>query len=197
MAAALPGALGFIPGPVTALDFMAELTKIDAARRQTNAAIRMFFEGEDPIAVHTVAAAGHRIVRDLARQNGSEILSSFEQTLLPGVKGKFWAAFNGSTNFLKHADLDAGAQQDNVVYEASNPILILVTICFFGELGLTHSTEMAALSVWCRLHYSQFFGPDLDQEKISEALTPMRGLSRKESKIFFRDLVRQQARVEW
>jgi hypothetical protein len=34
------------------------INKLDAARRQINAAIRMTFEGEDPVAIHSVIAAG-------------------------------------------------------------------------------------------------------------------------------------------
>ena len=34
------------------------LNKPEAARRQIDAAIRMLFSGEDPVAVHTLAMAG-------------------------------------------------------------------------------------------------------------------------------------------
>lgn len=40
------------------------LTKLAAAERQLNAAIRMFLMNEDELAVHTVAAAAFRILRD-------------------------------------------------------------------------------------------------------------------------------------
>jgi hypothetical protein len=42
------------------------VNKPEAARRQIEAAIRQLFSNEDPIAVLTLAAAGLRIVRDLA-----------------------------------------------------------------------------------------------------------------------------------
>jgi hypothetical protein len=41
------------------------VTKIAAAQRQLRAAVRMFFVEEDVLAVHTVASAAYRIVRDL------------------------------------------------------------------------------------------------------------------------------------
>jgi hypothetical protein len=46
------------------------INKIDAARRQLDAAIRMTFGGEDPVAIHSVVAAGHRIIRDICEQRG-------------------------------------------------------------------------------------------------------------------------------
>lgn len=46
------------------------LNKLDVARRQVDAAIRMTFNGEDPLATHTVIAAGNRIIRDLCEKRG-------------------------------------------------------------------------------------------------------------------------------
>ena len=43
-----------------------KLSKIEAAGRQIDAAIRMLFENEDPVAIHTITMAGFRILRDLA-----------------------------------------------------------------------------------------------------------------------------------
>ena len=43
------------------------LTKIDVAYRQTDSAIRTYFNEEDPIAVHTVASACFKILRDLVK----------------------------------------------------------------------------------------------------------------------------------
>lgn len=46
------------------------LLKVAAAQRQIDAAIRMHFSGEDKLAVFTVAAAAHRILRDLLEKRG-------------------------------------------------------------------------------------------------------------------------------
>lgn len=48
------------------------LTKLAAARRQLCAAIRMYFAGEDELAVHSVASAGYRIVTDLKSKRGRD-----------------------------------------------------------------------------------------------------------------------------
>jgi hypothetical protein len=44
--------------------------KLAAAQRQLDAAIRMYFSGEDELAIYTVAAAAHRILRDLMEKRG-------------------------------------------------------------------------------------------------------------------------------
>ena len=49
-------------------------TKLDAARRQINTAIWLWFNGADIVSVHTLTAAAHRIVLDLS---GSTEMASF------------------------------------------------------------------------------------------------------------------------
>lgn len=48
------------------------VTKIAAARRQLCAAIRMFFAGEDELAIHTVASAAYRVLSDLKAERGRD-----------------------------------------------------------------------------------------------------------------------------
>jgi hypothetical protein len=43
------------------------LNKLAAAQRQLCAAIRLFFAGEDELAVHTVASAAYRVLSDLRK----------------------------------------------------------------------------------------------------------------------------------
>lgn len=46
------------------------VTKFAAAERQLRAAIRMFFEEEDELAIHTVASAAYRLLSDLKDERG-------------------------------------------------------------------------------------------------------------------------------
>jgi hypothetical protein len=46
------------------------INKIAAAGRQLDAAIRMFFSGEDDLAIHTVASAAFRVLRDVTEKRG-------------------------------------------------------------------------------------------------------------------------------
>lgn len=46
------------------------VSKIAAASRQLDAAIRMFFEKEDDLAIHTIASASFRILRDVTEKRG-------------------------------------------------------------------------------------------------------------------------------
>lgn len=78
------------------------IAKREVAERQLREAIRMFFDRRDPIATHTVAAAGHQVLVDIAGLEG------VESVLKPRAgKVSYFRAVNYPTNFFKHADRDA------------------------------------------------------------------------------------------
>ncbi|MGB7543810.1 MAG: hypothetical protein WBM28_17555, partial [Burkholderiales bacterium] len=48
------------------------VTKLAAAERQLRAAIRLYFAGEDELALHTVASAVYRLLADLKTERGMD-----------------------------------------------------------------------------------------------------------------------------
>jgi len=57
------------------------VTKLAAAKRQLQAAIRLFFLEEDELAVHTVASAAYGLLKDLKRDRGqNEAADSYRTT---------------------------------------------------------------------------------------------------------------------
>lgn len=81
------------------------INKMDAARRQIDSAIRMTFANEDPVAIHSVVAAGHRIIKDICELRGDvESYLRFTDWIEPQFEREFWRHLNASANFLKHAD---------------------------------------------------------------------------------------------
>jgi hypothetical protein len=71
------------------------VTKLGAAQRQLDAAIRMRLAGEDTLAIHTVLAAAYRILRDLKGKRGrSDLTDSLS-------KGVFYIARDLATGKLK------------------------------------------------------------------------------------------------
>jgi hypothetical protein len=49
--------------------------KIEAARRQIELAIKLLFQNEDPIGIHTLTAAGFRILCDVGKAKKKEFES--------------------------------------------------------------------------------------------------------------------------
>lgn len=58
------------------------VTKLTAARRQLAAAVRMFFSGEDELAIHTVASAAYRLLSDLKGKRGRDEVADYYLTAI-------------------------------------------------------------------------------------------------------------------
>ena len=67
------------------------ITKHSAAQRQIDAAIRILFSGEDVLAAHTVVAAAHRIVLDIAENRNSnpytESIKNYSYPISSAIRG--------------------------------------------------------------------------------------------------------------
>ena len=58
------------------------VTKLAAAERQLRSAIRLYFAGEDELAVHTVASAAYRLLADLKSERGRDEATDVYQTMV-------------------------------------------------------------------------------------------------------------------
>jgi hypothetical protein len=130
------------------------INKMDAACRQINAAIRMTFDGEDPVAIHSVIAAGHRIIKDICEQRGDiESYLRFTDWIVPGHERDFWNAMNASANFIKHADRDAEAIHE--LDDEASDYMIVYAAKWYADLGNSTSPEMKAFATWWVLQHPE------------------------------------------
>lgn len=53
------------------------ITKLAGAQRQLRAAVRMFFAGEDELAIHSVASAAYRVLSDLKAERGRDEVGDY------------------------------------------------------------------------------------------------------------------------
>ena len=138
------------------------VTKIQAAQRQIDSAIRMLFRNEDPVAIHTVAMAGFRILRDLTKKRG--LKHPIDSMLKPGKEREFWGALSNFSNFCKHADRDPN--DDSISFrEDANDSVLLIAATYYRHLGWEWTKEMQILSAWyASLH------PDILSEEIDVAM---------------------------
>lgn len=81
------------------------VTKLDAAHREINAAIRMYFNQEDPIAVHAVVAGGMQIITDLGAKKGMKLgIEAGLKYIRPEKQKAFRNMMREPQNHIKHAD---------------------------------------------------------------------------------------------
>lgn len=85
------------------------VTKLGAAKRQMNEAIRLFFERRDCVSPHTLASAAAQVLCDLGRAKG--VASPMRGGgLIREDRRKEWSqALKKAENFFKHGDRDPDA----------------------------------------------------------------------------------------
>jgi len=129
-------------------------TKLDAARRQLDAAIRLLFSGGDSLAIHTLAFASYGLLSDLAKvAECSEIYVRLSEDSKLREGKEFWNDLKKLSNYLKHADKDPEAYIRGIPVEINEATLLIC--CFFlRELDQLSSPETQALWLW---HHALYF----------------------------------------
>ena len=126
-----------------------KIDKPGAARRQIDAAIRMFFNGEDPIAIYKLTMSGLQVLRDLAaKQNENIVDSAINATLDPKEKKLVFQRMREYDNFLKHAEKDPTELLDEIEWEKVIDRILLIACLYYDSLGYQLTPEMFALVGW-------------------------------------------------
>lgn len=134
--------------------------KTEAARRQIDAAIRMLFSHEEPVAIHTLAMAALGILKDLASKNVQSNLDNIIASMIAPEKTKeFWNIIKRPANFLKHADNDPEALLDGVEEEINDFVLLWASL-YYKESAHRLTPEMGTLLTWCIVLYPDILKGD-------------------------------------
>ncbi len=159
-----------------------QLTKADAAVRQLDTAIELFFEKRDPAAIRTLVAAAGRILSDLVEhKTPGESWRSNTVKSMPMLKdGEVYDILNSTPNFLKHADRDPDAV--HIFTEAENEDLIFMATLECGEIHPT-SLDMQVFQIWYMAAYPERFPHDNQPAQDAKALLPTLASLAREEKI--------------
>lgn len=89
-----------------------DVTKLQAAKNQLATAIRLYFDDDDPISIHTLATAAGEIIDRLCESRG---LPSMRDDLLKNIvadrRKEVVTALNNARNFFKHASGRSGPEE--------------------------------------------------------------------------------------
>jgi hypothetical protein len=129
---------------------MAKISKIEVAKHQIDAAIRMFFDNEDIIPIHTLSRAGFRVMYDIAPENEQK------KALDAYIKKVGEPRFNEITNFLKHADRDPDADIDDNFGLYTEAGIGFALVLYQHQTG-TLTPEMKAFAMWQKMMRPEFF----------------------------------------
>ena len=133
------------------------LDKLDAARRQLESAVRMFFYDLDVVSQHTLISAAHGILYDLAKKRGIEgsIKDVRDSPLIrPDEKKLAMKAIYLPQNFFKHAHHDGGAKL--VFHYGLSQMYLFDALRLFILLGGRLTYLLKVFLMWFQLRY-----PDL------------------------------------
>jgi len=84
-----------------------QISKLDAAERHLNMAIRLLFEGADPIPVHTLIGAASIILTDLIEHHApNRSWDKFAQEANNISASEYFNVMRDAQNYLKHAKSD-------------------------------------------------------------------------------------------
>lgn len=90
-----------------------KISKLDAAKRQLEVAIRLYFHFGDPVAIHTLTAAAYNVLKDInSHRGGEQVLMKAQlakEFIRPEYQKEFIKKLNEAENFFKHANSDPEA----------------------------------------------------------------------------------------
>ena len=164
------------------------VTKLDAARRQIETALDLWFHEGDPVAIHTLASAAHRVVHDLAEMGGDgSVLLNTNLLTGWGLDAKaFKKAIRAAETFFKHAQNDP---HETFSFSLSQTERIFVSaIECYRRLVHEKSRLMTLFLYWFHIQYPQFldFMSELAGKRLAKLVPLAKELTRpKFYEVFF------------
>jgi len=161
------------------------LGKLEAARRQLSAAIRIIFQGGDPVVAHTLVGAASNILTDLVEQEvPHKSWDAFAQSANSLTPKAYFNLMRDAQNFLKHAKGDPDRELE--LNPTDTESLAFFAVMNLGEI-LNHrklgqlSMEESVFQLWHIACYApELEGADDPFKSALEVFGDLRGRARVE-----------------
>ena len=103
------------------------ITKLDAACRQLELAIHLYFEKGDLVAIHTLACAAREIFEKHCEKSGCHRLFDDIQNRHQGIEPKeLWNVLNRARNFFKHPDAQGNLEATIELDQDDNKLMMFM-----------------------------------------------------------------------
>ena len=141
------------------------VTKLEAARRQLETAITLWFHDVDPVSVHTLVMAAHGILKPINKKRGGRPMAFDEPPpyVRPEFQTRVARMFVEASNFFKHGASDPLAT--HYFAPEFNQFMILDGCQTFQELAHEKRPLMTTF-----IAYSVHHNPDLFEEEARAVL---------------------------
>lgn len=168
-----------------------QISKLDAARRQIDAAVRLLFEGVDPVVVHTLVGAASVIISDLVeKQYPDRSWDKFAQDANKITTSEYFQVMRKPQNFLKHARDDSDATLDFDSNDTESVAFwAVMNLGNFGDLSI----EASVLQLWYLASHAPTLDPEFEPyERALQIFGDLRNKSRAERLAVARSVLAEQ-----
>ena len=134
------------------------ISKLDAAKRQLETAIQLFFRHGDPVSIHTLTAASYNVISNIndSRGGGPMIVKGqLMDQVRPEAKELFRKKLNESENFFKHADRDP---ESALTFSPAETEMLIVDACSkYFQLTKEDSPFFVVFRGWYMANHPDLF----------------------------------------
>ncbi len=133
------------------------ITKIDAARRQAESAITMWFFDADPVSIHTLGSAALGVLHDLGERVGEPAMR-FNPLYFKADKFEEWkSAARRAQNFFKHADRKNDPIAVHEFRPSGNEFLLSDCVDTYTRVAAERTAVMSVFWTYFMLHHPEYF----------------------------------------
>jgi len=149
------------------------ISKLDAAKRQFETAIRLYFHDSDPVSIYTLVSAAYNVIRDVnKRRNGKPMFAKdqFIEFVKPEYQSKVRKQIDAAENFFKHG------QRGNETIEFNpeqSEWLIFEGISFYWKLTSEDTPLFKLFRGWYVGHHESLFKLPAEQKQLIAKATEM------------------------
>src|SRR5438045_625911 len=161
------------------------VTKLDAARRQLETAITLWFHDSDPVSIHTLACAAYQLFYDINTKTGGPPMMPDSPHIRPERIKEWRQILRRAQNFFKHGDQDA---KGTFFFAPRATQAIMLEACERHQVQSHEDRPLMRLFVfWLGVHEPTLFLPHFQQQLRERILiSRLRQLGKRE---FFYELL--------
>jgi hypothetical protein len=148
-------------------------SSLDAAKRQLDCAIELWFAVGDAVSIHTLSAAAHQIIHDIHAKRCPDKELLFDASWVrKECRKEFNDILRDASNTFKHADWNPDKIAE--FSDLGTLMFFMVSLQGLKNLGETVSAPAYALSIWLGLHRPEYSSPEF-VAKLRELLPAKHG----------------------
>ena len=133
------------------------ISKLDAARRQLETAINLYFHEGDVVSIHTLASAAHEIVQNITKEKGGKptLKESWNHDIKPEFLKEFSKKLRDAQTFLEHSRRDG---HQSIELEPFRSDIVMLDACWsYRRVTNERLPVFGTFEVWAAITWGKRF----------------------------------------